>query len=85
MNTVLSIRLAPDVKERLDALAKASNRSRFVLAAEAIASYVEAEEWQMGEIPAAINDLDAGHGVEHDKAVAWMESWGKKRERKAPQ
>jgi len=48
---------------RLDTLAKRSKRSKSFLAAEAIAAYVEAEEWQLGEIEAGLAELGAGEGV----------------------
>ena len=54
MTETLSIRLDSATKQRLDALAKRSQRSKSFLAAEAIAAYVEQEEWQLGEIHAAI-------------------------------
>lgn len=50
MTKTLSIRLDAEVKKRLDALSIRSKRSKSCLASEAIASYVEAEEWQLGEI-----------------------------------
>ena len=38
------------LSKRLDALSKRSRRSKSFLAAEAIATYVESEEWQLGEL-----------------------------------
>lgn len=84
MTETLSIRLDAETKQRLTALARHSRRSKSFLAAEAIAAYVEQEEWQLGEIHAAINELDAGHGVNHDKAVTWLKSWGTAKEKNAP-
>lgn len=84
MSTVLSIRLDSAVKAKLDALAKSSRRSKSFLAAEAIASYVEAEAWQLEEIHKGSQQLDAGKGVEHAKVSQWLQTWGKKSERKPP-
>lgn len=84
MTTTLSVRLDRDTKKRLEALAKQSRRSKSFLAAEAIAAYVESESWQLGEIQAGIEELEQGRGVEHEKVAQWLESWGKKRERKPP-
>ena len=50
MTTTLSVRLDTDTKKRLEALAKRARRSKSVLAAEAIAAFVEAESWQLDEI-----------------------------------
>ena len=84
MTETLSIRLDKDTKKRLDALAKRSRRSKSFLAAEAIAAYVESEEWQLGELQAGIAELDAGKGVSHEKVSKWLKSWGKPGETKAP-
>lgn len=84
MTETLSIRLGTETKKRLDALSKRSKRSKSFLAAEAIAAYVEAEEWQLGEIQAGIAELDSGQGVSHEKVSKWLKSWGTPGETKAP-
>jgi predicted transcriptional regulator len=84
MTETLSIRLDVETKQRLDALARQSKRSKSFLAAEAIAAYVEQEEWQLGEVHAAIKELDAGQAVSHDKAAAWLKSWGTAKKKNAP-
>jgi predicted transcriptional regulator len=84
MTETLSVRIDSETKKRLDALAKQSNRSRSFLAAEAIAAYVEAEEWQLGELRAGIAELDSGESVSHDKVKKWLQSWGTPAETKAP-
>jgi RHH-type rel operon transcriptional repressor/antitoxin RelB len=84
MMETLSIRLDVEVKKRLDALASRSKRSKSYLAAEAIAAYVEVEEWQLGEIQQGLDDLSRGHTVSHEKAAKWLRSWGKPAEGKAP-
>lgn len=67
MTETLSIRIDSETKKRLDALSRRSKRSKSFLAAEAIAAYVEAEEWQVSEIQAGIQELDSGPGVSHEK------------------
>ena len=85
MTETLSIRLQPDTKARLDALSKRSRRSKSFLAAEAIAAYVDSEEWQLGEIQAGLAELDGGvEVVSHEKVTNWLSSWGKAGESKAP-
>ena len=84
MTETLSIRIDAETKKRLDALSKRAKRSKSFLAAEAIAAYVESEEWQLGEMQAGIVELDAGHGVSHEKVSRWLGSWGKRGETKAP-
>ena len=84
MSETLSVRIDSETKRRLDTLAKRSNRSKSFLAAEAIAAYVDSEEWQVGEVHAAIQDLDDGNGVSHEKVTKWLETWGTNGEKKAP-
>ena len=84
MTETLSIRLDAGTKHRLDLLAKRSQRSKSFLAAEAIAAYVEAEEWQLREIQTGLEELDAGQGVSHEQVSKWLRSWGKPGETKAP-
>ena len=77
MTETLSIRVDAQVKKRLEALAQRSRRSRSFLAAEAIATYLEAEEWQLGEIEAGLGELDRGEAVSHEQVSKWLHSWGK--------
>lgn len=84
MTTTLSVRISADSKKRLEALARRTRRSKSFLAAEAIAAFVEAESWQLDETQAGLKELDQGGGVAHEDVSAWLRSWGRKRERKAP-
>ncbi len=84
MTETLSIRIDAGTKRRLDALSKQSRRSKSFLAAEAISAYVEAEEWQLGEIRTALVELDVGQEVSHERVSNWLNSWGKPSETKAP-
>ncbi len=84
MTGTLSIRIEAETKKRLDALSKSSKRSKSFLAAEAIAAYIESEEWQLGEIHAGIGELDSGQEISHEKVSKWLNSWGKTGEIKAP-
>jgi len=84
MTTTLSVRLDAKVKKQLEALAGRARRSKSFLAAEAIAVFVDAESWQLDEMQAGLEELDEGRGVAHKDVSAWLRSWGKTRERKAP-
>jgi RHH-type rel operon transcriptional repressor/antitoxin RelB len=84
MTETLSVRIDGATKQRLDALSRQSKRSKSFLAAEAIAAYVEREEWQIGEIRAAIEEVDAERTVPHEKVAGWLKSWGTTKEKKAP-
>lgn len=85
MTTTLSVRIDPTVRKRLEALARSSKRSKSFLAAQAIAAYVEAEEWQLDEIQAGLKDLEDGRSVGHERVSRWLRSWGKPEETSAPQ
>ena len=69
MSTTMTIRLEDEIRDRLDVLAEATQRSKSFLAAEAIRAYVESNEWQIGEIQAALKEADAGDFAS-DKDVA---------------
>ena len=75
MSTTLSVRVEPEVKARLDALADATQRSRSFLAAEAIREYVEINEWQLQEIQNAVAEADAGDFVSEDELASLAQKW----------
>ena len=54
MSEVMTIRVDRKTKTRLEKLAKAMERTKSYLAAEAIRTYIDLNEWQIGEIKAAL-------------------------------
>ena len=60
MSTTMTIRLEPELKQRLDRLAEATQRSKSFLAAEALRDFIELNEWQIQEITEAIKEADNG-------------------------
>ena len=80
----LTLRVDRSTRLRLDRLAKATARSRAYLAAEAIERYLEQNEWQTQAIVAGVEAADAGELVAHDKVTDWLQSWGKKAEKRPP-
>jgi len=83
-STTFTVRVGPEVKKRLEKLAKSTGRSRSFLAAEALNEYLDVNEWQVAGVKQAISSLDRGEGVSHDEVRDWVKSWGSKRERPAP-
>jgi predicted transcriptional regulator len=75
MSTTMTIRLDDEVKDRLDVLAEATHRSKSFLAAEAIRDYVENNEWQIGEIRAAMKEADAGDFASAKEVAALARKW----------
>jgi predicted transcriptional regulator len=66
--TVLTTRISAALKVKLEALARSTKRSKSFLAAEAIAAYVELNEWQIGEITAGLAELDSGAALSEKQA-----------------
>ena len=83
-STTFTVRVDPAVKKRLEKLAKSTGRSRSFLAAEALAAYLDVNEWQVAGIKKAMASLDRGEGVPHMEVKEWIASWGGKNERAAP-
>ena len=69
MSTTMTIRLDPELKQRLDQLAEATHRSKSFLATVALRDYVELNEWQVQEIKDAIGEADNGDFAS-DQAVS---------------
>ena len=75
MSTTMTIRLDDAVRDRLDQLAEATQRSKSFLAAEAIRAFVETNEWQIGEIRAALREADAGDFAGDKEVAALSRKW----------
>ncbi len=75
MSTTMTVRLEDGVKDRLDVLAGATKRSKSFLAAEAIEAYVEANEWQIAEVQAALKEADAGDFASDKDVAALAKKW----------
>ncbi|HVH82652.1 MAG TPA: ribbon-helix-helix domain-containing protein [Stellaceae bacterium] len=67
-SVVVTARIDARLKAKLEALARGTKRSKSYLAAEAIAAYVELNEWQIREIEAGIAELDGGDALSDEQA-----------------
>ncbi len=74
-STTMTIRLEHDLKLRLDKLSETTHRSKSFLAAEAVREYIELNEWQIGEIKAAIKEADAGDFASEQELDAVLNKW----------
>jgi RHH-type transcriptional regulator, rel operon repressor / antitoxin RelB len=83
-SATFTVRVEPQVKKRLEKLARSTGRSRSFLAAEALSAYLDVNEWQVAGIKQAIESLDLGEGASHNQVKDWVESWDRKRERPVP-
>jgi len=75
MSDVLTIRVDRKTNGRLQKLAKAMDRTKSYVAAEAIRAYVDLNEWQIGEIKAALKEADAGDFASEDEVRTVMRKW----------
>jgi predicted transcriptional regulator len=73
MSEIVSLRLLPEVRERLDALAVAMERSRASIAAEAISQYLDQQSWQIAAIQKGVESADKGEFIDHKKLKAKWE------------
>jgi RHH-type rel operon transcriptional repressor/antitoxin RelB len=83
-SATVTVRLPVEIKEKLERLARSTRRSRNFLAAEAIAEYVDLNEWQIAGIAQSIKQLDDGEGIAHEQVKSWGRSLGTKRELPPP-
>lgn len=67
--TTVTVRLPPEVKDRLDLLAERTRRTRSFLAGEAIAAYVANELAIIEGIHEGLADVRAGRVVSHDQMM----------------
>ena len=76
-STLISVRVRPEVAERLKTLSQIMHRSSSFLAAEALEEYLDIHEWQIQAIQEGLNAVDREEVV--DFASVKMK-WEKRRE-----
>ncbi len=74
-SATMTVRLPSEVKERLDRLAKTTQRSRSWLAASAITEFVKTQEWQLTEIQRGIREADKGEFATSDEVTTLFAKW----------
>jgi predicted transcriptional regulator len=63
----VTVRISPETKSRLEALAGHTRRTKSFLAGEAIADYVERELAIVESIKRGLADIEAGRTVPHEE------------------
>jgi len=72
----VSARLTPDTAKKFALLAKALNRSKSFLAAEAIEAYVNDQQWQIEAIIEGIKEADEGKFATERQMKKTLAKWG---------
>lgn len=75
MLEVMTIRVDQKTKRRLEKLADATERTKSFLAAEAIRSYLDLNEWQIQEIRAGVREADAGDFASDTEVETVFAKW----------
>ena len=75
-STTLTVRLTPEVKQRLESIAQRVRRSKSNLAAEAIEEFLTVQEWQIAAIEEGIQAAERGDLIPHEDVQTWAESLG---------
>ena len=83
-NSVMTLRLEPELRQQLDQLAKAQRRSRSFVASEAIREYVAVNAWQIEEIKKGLEEADRGEFATEEQVRRTFRKWtGRSRSRRA--
>ncbi|WP_298288355.1 CopG family ribbon-helix-helix protein [Novosphingobium sp.] len=70
VSTTMTIRVTPDLKEKLGRLAQGTRRTKSFLAAEALDAYVNRELEIIEGIQRGLADMAAGRVIPHDEVMA---------------
>jgi predicted transcriptional regulator len=75
----ISFRLDSDKVTALDSLAQALDRDRTYLLNEAVAAYLDVQQWQIRHIKAATRQADSGRLIEHTEVKKMASKWRRRR------
>jgi predicted transcriptional regulator len=72
---LVSVRLDPDLNERIAAVAAALDRPKSWAITQAVKEYLADQEWQLAAIEEGLRDADAGRVVDQSSVLDWVRSW----------
>ncbi len=80
----LSFRVSPEIAEKIERLAAATDRPKSWLLEQAVENYLEAQAWQVERIEKGIAALESGEYLAQEDVAEWLSSWGTDNEREPP-
>jgi RHH-type rel operon transcriptional repressor/antitoxin RelB len=84
VSTLITLRVKNELKEKLESLAEATQRSKSFLATESLERYIELESWQVAHIRKGIEQAEEGLVVSGEEMDRWLSSWGAAKELPPP-
>jgi len=79
-----SFTVSAEQAERLESLARETNRSPEDMLGEAIEGYLDLQRWQIEHIRQGLEEIERGEGVPHEAVEKWLASWGTEHELDPP-
>ncbi len=72
----ITVRIKPSTRERLDALARTTRRSKSFVIEDALERYLEINEWQITGIQVAVAEADSpdAEWVDHEEVLTRIEA-----------
>ena len=75
----VSFRIDSEKVGALDELAEALDRDRSYLLNEAVAAYLDVQQWQLEHIRASVKQADAGKFISHEEVKKMAAKWRRRR------
>jgi predicted transcriptional regulator len=72
----INVRLPEALYDQIEALAKATARTKSFLAIDALTHYVQSESWQIHDIHEGIKEADAGEFATDEEVKAVFDRYG---------
>jgi RHH-type transcriptional regulator, rel operon repressor / antitoxin RelB len=72
----INVRLPESLYNQIEALAKATARTKSFLAIDALTSYVQRESWQIRDIHEGLKEADAGEFASDEQVKAVFDKYG---------
>jgi RHH-type transcriptional regulator, rel operon repressor / antitoxin RelB len=72
----INVRLPESLYNQIEALAKATARTKSFLAIDALTSYVQSESWQIRDIHEGLKEADEGEFASDEQVKAVFDKYG---------